>query len=247
MQQNNIQYISDEKTGTELILCSDSVISYPLHNHVSVITAGVVLQGAVTITVRNTDKIYKENDAFIIYPYVPHSIHSDNKYTLLTLCINKNTSEKFTEKVIRNNIKDLSKNLSSPANFNVRKILSHFDNAHIYRPENINSDIYIKRLKTAIETTPENPFTLDEMATNALISKYRFIGKFKAQIGLTPHRFCLQNRIRKAKRLIRSNSALTEAALAAGFFDQSHFIKEFKKFTGLTPLDYKNSCRIISS
>ncbi|MDE7293571.1 MAG: hypothetical protein K2N72_04015 [Oscillospiraceae bacterium] len=100
MQQNNIQYISNEQTGTELILCSDSVISYPLHNHISVITAGVVLKGAVTLTVRNTDKIYKENDAFIIYPYVPHSIRSYNKYTLLTLCINKDKAENFPENVI---------------------------------------------------------------------------------------------------------------------------------------------------
>lgn len=245
MQQNNIQYISNEQTGTELILCSDSVISYPLHNHISVITAGVVLHGAVTLTVQNTDKIYKENDAFIIYPYVPHSICPDSKYTLLTLCINN--SENFSEKAIRNNIIDLSKNLTLPANFNVGKILSRFDSAHIYRPENVAPDIYINRLKTALETTPEVLFTLDEMAKNTFISKYRFIGKFKAQIGLTPHRFAVQNRIRKAKRLIRSNCALAEAAQSAGFFDQSHFIKEFKKFTGLTPLDYKNSCRIISS
>lgn len=247
MRQNNIQYISNEHTGTELILCSDSVISYPLHNHISVITAGVVLQGAVTLTVQNTDKIYKENDAFIIYPYVPHSILPDSKYTLLTFCINKNKSENFSEKSIINNIIDLSQNLTLPANFNIGEILSRFDNAHIYRPENAAPDIYINRLKTALETSPEAPFTLDEMAKNTFISKYRFIGKFKSQIGLTPHRFAVQNRIRKAKRLIRSNCALTEAALAAGFFDQSHFIKEFKKFTGLTPLDYKNSCRIISS
>ncbi|MDE7293570.1 MAG: AraC family transcriptional regulator [Oscillospiraceae bacterium] len=138
------------------------------------------------------------------------------------------------------------KNFSLPTNFNVQKILSCFDNAHICRLENINPDIHINRLKIYLEANPEAPFALDEMAKNALISKYRFISKFRTQAGLTPHRFQVQNRIRKARRLIRSNFSLTEAALAAGFFDQSHFIKEFKKFTGLTPLAYKNSCRIVS-
>ena len=62
------------------------------------------------------------------------------------------------------------------------------------------------------------------MAKNALLSKYHFIRNFKAEVGLTPHQFQIQNRIRKAQRLIHKTDTITEVALATGFCNQSHFI-----------------------
>ncbi len=44
---NNIQYLYDRNVDIELILCIDSEISYPLHNHVSVLTIGLVLCGSL--------------------------------------------------------------------------------------------------------------------------------------------------------------------------------------------------------
>ncbi len=83
------------------------------------------------------------------------------------------------------------------------------------------------------------------MAKNAFLSKYHFIRNFKAEVGLTPHQFQIQNRIRKAQRLIHKTDTITEVALATDFCDQSHFIKEFKKQIGLTPLTYKQASRTI--
>ena len=70
------------------------------------------------------------------------------------------------------------------------------------------------------------------------ISQYHFIRSFKKQIGLTPHQFKMQNRIRKAQRLLRENKAITEVALIMGFCDQSHFNKWFKRIVGITPSQY---------
>jgi AraC-like DNA-binding protein len=83
------------------------------------------------------------------------------------------------------------------------------------------------------------------MAQNAFISKYHFIRSFKAEVGLTPHQFQIQNRIRKAQRLIHETDTITEVALTTGFCDQSHFIKQFEKYVGLPPLTYKYSSGII--
>lgn len=72
------------------------------------------------------------------------------------------------------------------------------------------------------------------------LSPRRLIDRFSAQVGLTPKRFA---RVRRFQRIIR---ALTrgdappwaELALACGYFDQAHFIHEFKEFSGLHPTAY---------
>lgn len=97
------------------------------------------------------------------------------------------------------------------------------------------------QLKKQLELYPECKLTVDEMAQNAFISKYHFIRSFKAEVGLTPHQFQIQNRIRKAQRLIHKTETITEVALTTGFCDQSHFIKQFEKYIGLPPLTYKSS------
>lgn len=77
------------------------------------------------------------------------------------------------------------------------------------------------------------------LARAALVSKYQLIRAFKREAGLTPHQFQIQNRVRKAQRLLEGTATMTEAALAAGFCDQSHFIRHFKRLVGLTPTEYK--------
>lgn len=63
------------------------------------------------------------------------------------------------------------------------------------------------------------------MADATFMSKYNLIRIFKHEVGLTPHQFLLQNRIRKAQRLLETSATITEVALATGFCDQSHFIR----------------------
>ena len=50
MTTNNIRYLYNAETGIELIFCKDSTISYPLHNHVSVLTIGIILDDSVVLT-----------------------------------------------------------------------------------------------------------------------------------------------------------------------------------------------------
>ena len=82
-----IQYLHDETTHAELILCEHSSISYPTHSHVSVLTAGMVLEGGIILTDRDGPRLCQEGAVFGILPYTPHSIRADGPYTLLSLCI----------------------------------------------------------------------------------------------------------------------------------------------------------------
>lgn len=68
----------------------------------------------------------------------------------------------------------------------------------------------------------------------------RYLQKlFLQYTGLTPKLYSKINRFQNSLRLvIKKDTSLTSIAYDCGYFDQSHFIKEFKSFTGFTPSGY---------
>ncbi len=65
--------------------------------------------------------------------------------------------------------------------------------------------------------------------------------RFKQHFGLTLQAFLIDQRIHHAKALMleKSDLSLAQIALEAGFYDQSHFIKNFKKAYSISPQAYK--------
>jgi len=53
--------------------------------------------------------------------------------------------------------------------------------------------------------------------------------------GTSPSRFRTMRRLDEARRLLGQGASLAEAALGAGFFDQSHMSRKFKGAYGLSP------------
>ncbi len=70
------------------------------------------------------------------------------------------------------------------------------------------------------------------------ISERQFERRFSRAVGVSPLTYIRVRRFNKALQLIRSGkyATLTDVAYALNFHDQSHFIREFKSFTGNTPM-----------
>jgi AraC family transcriptional regulator len=80
---------------------------------------------------------------------------------------------------------------------------------------------------------------LDELSNVARVSRFQFIRLFRASTGLTPMKYLESRRIEFARKQIRENNMpMAEIAVAAGFVDQSHFIKRFRQHAGCTPAQY---------
>ncbi|MEQ8926344.1 MAG: helix-turn-helix domain-containing protein [Fulvivirga sp.] len=80
---------------------------------------------------------------------------------------------------------------------------------------------------------------IDELITNAGISRRSFERKFVNIIGLSPKYFSRIIRFNNIFKLIQEgDSSWCQVALHSGYYDQAHFIKEFKKFTGEKPSTY---------
>jgi AraC-like DNA-binding protein len=77
------------------------------------------------------------------------------------------------------------------------------------------------------------------------LSQRRFIQVFKAEVGLTPKLFSRIQRFQQTRAFIQNNLSINWADIAVdlGYFDQSHFIREFLEFSGLSPTDYINHHR----
>lgn len=72
------------------------------------------------------------------------------------------------------------------------------------------------------------------------LSQRRFIQLFTAQVGLTPKLYGRVRRFQRTRELLRTIGEPDWAAIAAGcgFFDQSHLIRDFGEFSGLSPVAY---------
>jgi AraC-like DNA-binding protein len=99
----------------------------------------------------------------------------------------------------------------------------------------------IRRARERIDDDPAAALTLVQLANEVGLSRYQLIRGFARELGLTPHAYVLQRRIALARRLIRAGRPLAEAALAAGFCDQSHLNRCFIRQLGVTPSRYASN------
>jgi AraC-like DNA-binding protein len=83
---------------------------------------------------------------------------------------------------------------------------------------------------------------IKDLASALYISQDAFEKRFRMRIGATPRQYASVVRLRHLIKTYPSLSSLTEASYEAGYFDQSHFIKDFRGFTGQSPSGFfKNS------
>jgi len=82
--------------------------------------------------------------------------------------------------------------------------------------------------------------TVREAAKYLGLSQRRFIQVFKTEVGVTPKLYSRIQRFQQARALIQRTPLPNWATLAldAGYFDQSHLIREFLEFSGFSPTSY---------
>jgi AraC-like DNA-binding protein len=82
--------------------------------------------------------------------------------------------------------------------------------------------------------------TISGVTAQIGLSAKRFIDVFGDEVGLTPKLFCRIRRFQKVLRSLDRGRRVEWAAVAAdcGYFDQAHFIHDFRAFSGLNPSTY---------
>lgn len=84
--------------------------------------------------------------------------------------------------------------------------------------------------------------SVDDLADKACMSSSHFYKTFKNTLGETPMEYLNGERLKQAKKLIRtSSSKLSEIAFSCGFNSSSYFNTQFKKHEGMTPSQFRKS------
>lgn len=99
---------------------------------------------------------------------------------------------------------------------------------------------YVEGAKCFIQEHFERDFVVDEIAESLGISKAYLMREFKKETGQTVNQFLTGLRIEKAKELL-VESNVTDTAFSVGYNDSGYFATVFKKYTGQTPLQFKNN------
>lgn len=82
---------------------------------------------------------------------------------------------------------------------------------------------------------------INELSQRLYISQSPLEKRFRKIVGATPKKFSSIIRIHTAINNYGTGKNLTELGYTSGYFDQSHFIKDFKAFTGQTPEQFFTS------
>lgn len=81
---------------------------------------------------------------------------------------------------------------------------------------------------------------LRELAGSVQMSQFHFARKFRASTGQSPHAFLTEQRMVRARQLLRATDLpLAEVATRVGYQTQAHFTGVFRRYVGVTPRVYR--------
>ncbi len=110
-------------------------------------------------------------------------------------------------------------------------------------PEMPRATLSSHKLRRVVEYIDENlcnQLTLATMANAVALSPGHFAHAFREATGVAPHRYVLERRVERAKKLLQqSDLPITEIASRVGCSSHSHFSALFSRVTGLTPREFR--------
>lgn len=215
---------------------------YPWHFHNSY-TFILVEKGSITYELRDRIIQIGEAEVLIIEPFKVHRniISQTTLYKAFfipqTYFGGRGNNMLMTQKVCNTNtvyrIKNLLNKVSQNSNRReIEKLIFEMGES-IYQSQRT----HLSEMSDNLNVVPElkHDLTIEELAKEAHLSKFHFQRKFKKECGLTIGQLKQQEKTIKAKRLLEDGMLSTDVAYELGFFDQSHFIKYFKKMWAITP------------
>ena len=120
----------------------------------------------------------------------------------------------------------------------VQLILHSVHLTHVQRVQNPLRPSLPGEILDAVRAGQE---TVSNIARDAHLSREGFIRKFDREMGMTPYAYRLAERVSLARALLRSGQTPVSAAYEAGFADQSHLGRVFRKAFGTTPARFRQA------
>lgn len=106
------------------------------------------------------------------------------------------------------------------------------------RPETPDT---LKALAAYLDQHLAEDVSLESLCDYSGYSAGHLIRAFRQHFGLTPHAYLINRRVQSGRRALQDGVPIAEAALNAGFADQPHFQRTFKRLMAATPNQYRGA------
>lgn len=96
----------------------------------------------------------------------------------------------------------------------------------------------VRMIKEYLESHYGEKVRLSDLVRLTNLDRAYLIRRFRWTAGMPPHEYLTQVRVRRAARELARGESIAVVAASAGFSDQSHLTRHFKRITGITPAQY---------
>jgi len=242
---------------TEIFEGALTLHKYPWHFHDGY-TVVIVDSGAMKYVFRDGTITVSEHQAFIINPFVAHYNGVLDKescnYKVMFLPVrlfnspnNKNSVVHF-DKAVNAEMYSALGDLFEKLKFvkEEREYTVIINGIAVLLLANLNHKPFTAaatdRVEAALQYIRQHldeKLTIAQLADACNLSHFHFQRVFKKSVGLTVNTYIQQCRMELGRELLRKGLSPVFTSLESGFFDQSHFYKQFKKMYALTPAHLK--------
>ena len=219
-----------------------------LHQHSGMYEIELFIKGSETAVIGGTTYSFNEKDIVVIPPGVMHQQFPSDPFLAISLCC---MNLPFSDVTI---VHDSDNSIFTLFEL-LHKVMTEKDETYVGISDSLTDAIslFIKKnmkykhpftveLQNKLyENIPNPDFSIsDEILAMGFNLDY-FRRCFKEDFNMTPHEYLTNMRIDLAKKTLRTDALLSIETIAymAGFNDSFYFSKIFKKYTGLTPRDYR--------
>lgn len=182
------------------------------------------------------------NENFFKNQFSYYSSDVDKKYFWTQFTINKsilNYIKSFINEY-EDNLKNSSEVLYSLSILITNEIIRSLINSKTNSTKQVNN-FEIQKAINYINANFSNKITTQTLCRLTNMSESNFNKHFKTEIGMSPNKYLIDTRIRKAKKFLRNtNLSITDISLKCGFYSASHFSSCFMSSVNLSPTEYQN-------
>lgn len=246
---NGTTYYYTDSADIEFIFTQGQAQNYPRHMHTRHWTVGVALAGTAALTTDAGIQSLCGGQYFFICPYEPHSLRIAPESSLLVFCFDNIAAFSINNGMFPELPLHIPLLSGQEKLFACTFVQACSENSLHYITACQNSQapadsLAVRAVQTVILHLLDDPdkFSgIEQMAAYAGYSRWHFLRTFQKCAGMTPHAFQLLCRLRLLRGLLRADTASAAAAASAGFSDQSHMHKVFKRHHGMTPGQFKQA------
>lgn len=124
-------------------------------------------------------------------------------------------------------------------------LIRQYANVKLHEDSSVSKLLPSKRrlLLDFVEGELGSSISIEDLAELVGLSRSHFIRSFSSDFGISPHAYIQNQRVEKAKQLLRAKEQLplNVVAMECGFSDQSHMTRVFSSKLNITPLKYRKS------